>query len=99
MARVLIDIGSSVNILYGEALNQMEETLEVARALVHPTVTPLYDFDGIEACSSGSISLPVRADPYNVITEFYVMDIPSPHNAILGRSWIHMMQAVPSTLH
>ena len=30
MARVLINIGSSVNIIYGEALNRMEETLEVA---------------------------------------------------------------------
>jgi len=99
MARVLIDIGNNVNILYGEALNQMEETPEAARTLVHPTVTPLYGFDGTEARSSGSISLSVRVDPYNVITEIYVIDVPSPHNAILGRPWIHMMRVVPSTYH
>jgi hypothetical protein len=99
MARVLIDIGSSVNIIYGEALDRMEETPEAARAMVRPSSTPLYGFDGTEARSSGSVSIPVRADPYNIITDFYVMDVPSPHNAILGRPWIHMMRAVPSTYH
>ena len=38
-------------------------------------------------------------DPYNVITDFYVMDVPSPHNAILGRPWIHMMRVITSTYH
>jgi hypothetical protein len=28
-----------------------------------------------------------------------VVDLPSPHNIILGRPWLHMMRAVPSTYH
>ena len=50
-------------------------------------------------CSLGTISLLVRADPYNVIKEFYVADLKSPHNAIFGRPWLHMMKVVPSMYH
>ena len=38
-------------------------------------------------------------DPYNVITEFYVVDVESSHDAILGRPWLHMIEDVPSTYH
>ena len=37
--------------------------------------------------SADTIALSVCVDPY-VITEFYVMDVASPQNAILRRSWI-----------
>jgi len=49
--------------------------------------------------SPGSISLPVRADPYNVITEFYLVDVESLHNTTLRRPWLYMMKFVPSTYH
>ena len=45
------------------------------------------------------VAVPVHADLYNVITEFYVVDMESSHNAILGRSWLHMMKTVLSTYH
>ncbi|XP_057478211.1 uncharacterized protein LOC130765726 [Actinidia eriantha] len=32
-------------------------------------------------------------------TEFIVVDIPSPYNAIVGRDWLHRMKGVASTLH
>jgi len=76
----------------------MEDSPEVARALInHQTQSHLYGFDGNETCSPGTISLAVRADPYNVITKFYVVDVESPHNAILGRSWLNMMKVVSFT--
>jgi hypothetical protein len=37
--------------------------------------------------------------PINLQTEFIVIQAPSPYNAIMGRSWLHRMRAVPSTLH
>ena len=42
---------------------------------------------------------PVCADPYNIVTEFSILDVPSPYNTILGRPWIHMIRVVPSTHH
>ena len=67
--------------------------------MVHPQTEPLYGFDGSQAISTGIIAYPVLTDPYNVITHFYMVDLPSPHNIILGRPWLYMMKAVPSTYH
>ena len=36
---------------------------------------------------------------YNIITEFYVIDLESPNNAILGQPWIQMMKAVSFSYH
>jgi len=68
--------------------------------MINPQTQPhLYGFDENETHSAGRVALPVRADPYNVITEFYVVDVESPHNVILGRLWLHMMKVVLSTYH
>lgn len=99
VSRVLIDQGSSVNIMYGQTLDQMEATPEAGRAMVHHSPESLYGFDGSQAVTSGIISYPVRANPYNIITHFYVLDVGSPHNVILGRLWIHLMRAITSTYH
>ena len=78
----------------------MEDTLKITRAMISPqTQYHLYGFDEKETSSPGTISLPVRADPYSIITEFYVVDVASIHNAILRRPWLHIMKDVPSTYH
>ena len=65
----------------------MEDTPESARAMILPqTQSHLHGFDGNETHSRGMVALPVCTDPYNVITELYVVDVESPHTAILGRS-------------
>ena len=100
VSKVLVDGGSSVNVLYGGALNRMEDTPEAAWAMInHQTKSHLYGFDGNKTCFPSTISLLVRTDPYNIITEFYMVDVESPDNAILGRPWVHMMKVVPSTYH
>ena len=53
----------------------------------------LYKFDGNKTRSPRINSFSVCAYPY-VITEFYVIDVESPHNAVIGRPWIHMMKVV-----
>ena len=100
MSKVLVDGRSSVNILYEGALDLMEDTLETARVMISPqTQSHPYGFDVNEIHSPGIISLLVRADPYIVIMKFYVVDVESSHNAILGRPWLHLMKVVPSTYH
>ena len=64
VSKILVDGETSVNILYGHALDQMEDTLNLAQKLVIPqTQSLLYCFDRSEAltrnshipCPSGSI--------------------------------------------
>jgi len=82
VCRILVD-NSSVNILHGGALDRIEDTPEVARAMINPqTQSNLYGFDRNETQSLGNDSLPDRVDPYNVTAEFFVMDVESPHNAV-----------------
>ena len=47
----------------------------------------------------GQISLPVNMEGKEVVVAFIVVNLFSPYTAILGRSWIHAMGAIPSTLH
>ena len=64
----------------------MEDTSEIARAMINPQVHfDLHGIDGNETHSLGTVALSIYADPYKVITEFYVIDVESPHNAILER--------------
>ena len=47
----------------------------------------------------GQILLLVNRESKEVMVTFIVVTSFSPYIAILGRSWIHAMRAVPSTLH
>ena len=88
VSKILIDRGSTVNILYGGTLDRMEDTPKIARAMISPqTQTRLCGFDGNETYSLCTVALLVRADPC-VITEFYVVDVESSHNSILGKPWL-----------
>ncbi|XP_021866632.2 uncharacterized protein [Spinacia oleracea] len=93
--RILIDNGSSANVLFLEALQEMglEENSIIRRSTV------LVGFSGESLRTVGEISLPTYAEGVNVMTKFSVVDCPSAYNVILGRPWIHKMKAVPSTYH
>ena len=100
VSTILINGRSSVNILYRHALYRIEDTPELACKMIIPqTQSLLYGLDESETCSSETIEFTVQADPYNIITEFCVLDVESPYNAILERLWIHVMRAIPSTQH
>ena len=70
VSKILIDRGSSINILYGGALDMMEDTPEAGWKMINClTQSHLYGFDENKTCSLGIISLPVHADPYNSLIE------------------------------
>ena len=86
MSNILVDGGSSINILYGHDLDRMEDTPELARKMILPkTQSLLYGLNGSEERLPGAVTFLVRADLYNVLTEFCVLDVESSYNAILGR--------------
>ena len=41
----------------------------------------------------------IHTGPISLDTEFLVVDVPSPYTAIMGRRWLHKLNAVPSSLH
>ena len=61
--------------------------------------TPLMGFDGCMVIPKGQITLPMNMEGKEVMVTFIVVASFSPYIAILGKSWIHAMGVVPSTLH
>ena len=50
-------------------------------------------------CPKGKISLKIQVAGVSMQADFLVVDVPSSYNAIMGRTWLHSMEAVPSTSH
>ena len=85
VARVLIDGGSSVDLIFKDTLARMG----VSEDEIDREQTQLTGFNGSTTPSLGTIRLPVKMNGINKIVEFQVLDCLSPYNIILGRPWIH----------
>ena len=85
MHRVLVDNGSSADILYYLAFQQMR----IDKEQLTPTNAPLVGFEGTRVFPLGAITLAVRAGDYpRQITRevtFLVVNCSSAYNAILGQ--------------
>ena len=93
--KVMIDQGSGADVMYSDLF----EGLGLKSQDLAKYDTPLVSFDGRVVIPEGKISLSVDMEGKEVIVTFIVVRSFSPYTAILGRSWIHAMKAVPSTLH
>ena len=93
--RILIDGGSSVNIIQLDALRKMD----IPDSEIIPRSSVLVGFSGETKNTLGDIKLPVYIEGVNSFQKFCVIDSLSCCNVILGRPWIHDMKAVPSTYH
>ena len=61
--------------------------------------SPLVSFDGKVVILRGQIRLPVQAGSEVVEVNFIVVDAYSPCTVIIARPWLHVLEAVSSTLH
>ncbi|XP_058202886.1 uncharacterized protein LOC131317344 [Rhododendron vialii] len=97
--RVLIDSGSSVDILYLHAYDQ----LKVGRERLRPMTSPSVGFAGTPVYPAGQIALPItiggEGSQITRIVDFIVVDCPSAYNAILGRTTLNKIGAIISTYH
>ncbi|GAV74382.1 LOW QUALITY PROTEIN: hypothetical protein CFOL_v3_17862, partial [Cephalotus follicularis] len=92
MKRILIDSGSSADILYKHAFDQ----LRIPADQLKPVKTPLVGFTCETIHPLGSINLSVVAGTApctQVEMTFLVVDTPSPYNAIVGRPGLNLLEA------
>ena len=93
--RVMVDQDSTAEIIYPDlykGLNLKAEDLT-------PYSSPLVSFEGKIIIPKGQVRLPVQTDSEVVEVDFIVVDAFSPYTAIVIKPWLHILEAVSSTLH
>nr|XP_018677604.1 PREDICTED: uncharacterized protein LOC108952119 [Musa acuminata subsp. malaccensis] len=97
--RIMVDTGSSADILYWDAFQKLGLVKESMK-LVCSTLT---GFTGASISSLGVITLPLTLGVFpktkTVMTSFLVVDLPTAYNAILGRPTLNKIRAVISTYY
>ncbi|XP_019086824.1 PREDICTED: uncharacterized protein LOC109127059 [Camelina sativa] len=89
VTRILIDTGSSVNVIFRDVLAKME----VGERDIMPECHSLTGFDGDHLMSVGTITLPIFVGGIARYFRFAVIDKPTIYNVILGTPWLHKMKA------
>ncbi|XP_074305942.1 uncharacterized protein LOC141641169 [Silene latifolia] len=95
VSRILIDGGSSINLVMLDVLKAMK--IDEEKIIKKSSV--LVGFSGETRNTLGEINLPTYVEGVASYERFGVMDCLSSYNVILGRPWIHNVKAIPSTYH
>jgi hypothetical protein len=95
LSNVLVDTGSSLNVMAKTTLDK----LSYKGAQLRPSAMIVKAFDGSRKSVIGEIELPISVGPHEFQITFQVMNIQASYSCLLGRPWIHEAGAVTSTLH
>lgn len=93
VARLLIDEGSGISLLYANCWKLMQIDMD----LIVRDTGEIAGFNGAVSIPVGRISLDVELAGKAVSIDFFLMEQTSPHNALLGRDWTGEMGIVGST--
>ncbi|XP_070045655.1 uncharacterized protein [Nicotiana tomentosiformis] len=92
--RVLVDPGSSANIIQWRVPEQAKLTGSIILA-----IKLLAGFNLASVTTRGEILLPMNVDGVIKTTLFEVVNGDVGYNIILGRPWLYEMKVIPSTYH
>ena len=92
LARVLVDTGSSLNVLPKKALDR----LDCEGLILKPSNIVVRAFDGSKRMVHGEVDIPIKVGTQTFDSTFYVMDIRPSYSCLLGRPWIHNAGVVAS---
>ena len=95
LSNVLVDTGSSLNVMAKTTLDQLSYQGPPMRR----SGVVVKAFDGSRKSVIGEVDLPITIGPSVFQITFQVMDIRATYSCLLGRPWIHEVGAVTSTLH
>ncbi|XP_026399416.1 uncharacterized protein LOC113295282 [Papaver somniferum] len=93
--RVLVDTGSSISVIFSGAYSSMNFN----EGQVEDEDNPIIGFSGETLTTIRRVSLLTIVGGRTVMQYFSLLDCRAHYNAILGRDWIHAMEAVTSTIH
>ncbi|XP_073121112.1 uncharacterized protein [Henckelia pumila] len=97
--RVFVDSGSSVNVIFQDAFEQMD----LRGCEVNPVKTSLYGFAGHTIRPKGEVRLPITLGSGDtkktVMALFTVVEAPSSYNIILGRPALNAFRVVTFAYH
>ncbi|XP_073022792.1 uncharacterized protein [Primulina eburnea] len=99
VARIFVDSGSSVNVLFKEAMDQMD----LGEYTVETISTVLFGFTGHAIHPLGVVNLLLSLGSGDTrktrIINFVIVDAPSLYNVIMGRPAMAAFMAIASALH
>ena len=93
--KILVDPGSAAELLHLLDFMQMKVPL----SHLNSAGRILSRFNGSTTLTMGDIALYVKAGLVTQQVLFSVVEDFGPYNAIVGRTWLHAMKAIPSTYH
>ncbi|KAF8104085.1 hypothetical protein N665_0180s0005 [Sinapis alba] len=94
VTKVLIDTGSSIDLIFRDTLDKMGIDLHDMK----PSTRSLTGFNGSSETMLGTIGLPVYACCITRTVNFSVISAKAHYNIILGTPWIHSMKVAARDL-
>ena len=93
--KVLVDPSNASDLLQLSTFNQMK----LSPLMLNSVGRILSGFNGATTTTMRDITLLVQAGLVTQQVLFSVVEDLRPYNCIVGKAWLHLMKAIPSTYH